>query len=103
MNMDMMFGLYTAFIKWMLKAKGLEEATLSITHANATRRAEEFEKLANSSRWFKKDKLRKAEFYNELKSRLAPRRSGGGERRRGGQRGQQRASRHAARCTNALV
>eukprot|EP00932_Pfiesteria_piscicida_P018484 SRR837773.5333.p1 GENE.SRR837773.5333~~SRR837773.5333.p1 ORF type:complete len:272 (-),score=92.57 SRR837773.5333:31-825(-) len=73
MHMSMMFGLYGAFLRTMLSAKGNENATISITGKDAAKRAAEMQKLAEESSWFKQAKERKAAFYAAIaEGRLPP-------------------------------
>jgi len=73
MTTDMAFGMMSFFMKMMLKAKGSEDATLSITRKDAAARAEEFERLLNDdSTWFKKSKARKAAFYKAISEGTLP-------------------------------
>lgn len=72
MNMDMMFGLTSVFMKTMMKMKGNEDATISITGQNAAERAQEFEQLAESSWFMKKSKERKALFYRSIANGTLP-------------------------------
>ncbi|CAK0841009.1 unnamed protein product [Prorocentrum cordatum] len=73
MTTDMAFGMMSFFMKMMLKAKGSEDATLSITRKDAAARAEEFERLvSDESTWFKKGKARKAAFYKAISEGRLP-------------------------------
>lgn len=73
MTTDMAFGMMSFFMKMMLKAKGSEDATLSITRKDAAARAEEFERLVNDkSTWFKRSKARKAAFYKAISEGKLP-------------------------------
>lgn len=72
LNMDMMFGLYSIFMKAMMKMKGNEDATISITGQNAAERAQEFQRLAEKSWIFKKSKERKALFYGGIANGTLP-------------------------------
>lgn len=66
MHMNMMFGLTGFMMKAMLKAKGNENATLSITAQFAQQRAKELEKRATTSKFFKESMARKAAYYKDI-------------------------------------
>eukprot|EP00930_Biecheleria_cincta_P068776 TRINITY_DN56612_c0_g1_i1.p1 TRINITY_DN56612_c0_g1~~TRINITY_DN56612_c0_g1_i1.p1 ORF type:complete len:933 (-),score=186.03 TRINITY_DN56612_c0_g1_i1:112-2910(-) len=72
MNMDMMFGLYSGFMKTMMKLKGNEDATISITGQSAAERAQEFKSLAETSWIMKRSKERKALFYRSIANGSLP-------------------------------
>eukprot|EP00933_Yihiella_yeosuensis_P084283 TRINITY_DN9870_c0_g1_i1.p1 TRINITY_DN9870_c0_g1~~TRINITY_DN9870_c0_g1_i1.p1 ORF type:complete len:955 (+),score=203.15 TRINITY_DN9870_c0_g1_i1:70-2934(+) len=71
LDVDMGFGLTGTFLKLMMWAKGIEDASISITRMDAKHKAELYVELSKSG-WWRQAKLNKAKFFAAIAAGKLP-------------------------------